>query len=497
MSRVDVELGVKNAGFRTGLAQAEAAVGGLEKKWSGLMKFGALGFSAGAAVAGLKSIADEFDRINDLSVQLGQTPETIQRLGNVSKLAGTDIELMAKALAQAYRLLSDTKNTAAIEAAASLSIETGKFLSLNAEGRLALLSDAYKNAADKGKAFSDLTVLLGKATKELIPALDLGGDQIDSLASSISVLSDQSVKDIAEMNDTFDTFFTNLKVWTAQGITGLGHFAAGVTDDIIGLDALLAAKAERDSAAKTAALVARSKKAASAARRQAAIDAPTGAEAFGLRVEALQPLWDAINKTKEGLALGDSPLADQLAAAEAQLKALKDGFLDLEAGDARTKATAEILALTKEEYDLRKKIAEQDAAAVQATNEARADAIKQESAARDNWTAQALAEVEAINTRIAAVQGSVNLGSLRAIGGGSNNVNLDAESGLTAKLSKQADDARATYADLRKSSEALAASVATLGQNNGQLRKSSEALDSASKNLGKSIIIPAAQFRGT
>lgn len=473
MPRVDVELGVKNAGFRTGIAQASAAVEGLEKKWGNLMKFGALGFSAAGAVAGLKSIAEEFGRIDDLANQLGQTPETIQRLGNVSKLAGTDIELMAKALTQAYRLLSDTKNTGAIEAAASLGIETGKFLSLNAEGRLALLSDAYKNAADKGKAFSDLTVLLGKATKELIPALDLGGDQIDSLASSISVLSDQAVRDIAEMTDAFDSLFANFKVWTVQG----AYAWRQLWDDVTFGTAIEEAENALESFSKSQALV-RNSKAARAASRQAAIDAfkadPGGAKAFGLRQEALQPLRDAIAKTQASLALSDSPLADQLAAAVAQLDALKAGFLDL-AEDDREKSQAEILALTKQEYDLRKKIAEQDAEAAQAVIDARAEALKQESAARENWTAQALAEVEAVNSRIAAVQGSVGLGSLRSIGGGSANINLDAETSLTAKLSKQADDARASYAQLRKSSEALAA---------------------AADDLGKKIVIPSAQFRG-
>ena len=56
---------------------------------------------------------DELDRVGDLAAQLNELPETIQRIGAMGKLSGSDVETVVKAMNKLNKELATAKGQAA------------------------------------------------------------------------------------------------------------------------------------------------------------------------------------------------------------------------------------------------------------------------------------------------------------------------------------------------------------------------------------------------
>lgn len=182
-----------------------------QKSFSAAAKSFAGIFAGAVAIRGLNNMRNELDRIGKLSSQLNISAEAIQRIGFVARQNGGDMELYAKALNQAASTLGDPNNKLAAEAAAALNIEIDKFLRADAEKRLQMLADAFANMGDRTRAQAELSKILGRTvTREMIPALQQGGDAVRELANSISVMSNDAIKDVQKMNDEFDRISTTI-----------------------------------------------------------------------------------------------------------------------------------------------------------------------------------------------------------------------------------------------------------------------------------------------
>lgn len=478
MSRVDVTLAVKNARFRTGMAQASQAVEGFEKRWSKIMSFGAGAFTGAAAIAGLNAIAEKYDRIGKLAVRLRQTPEDIQRLGFVAGQTGSDLERVAKALDMADRKLGDIKNNRlAGEGADFLGINPREFLNADVLTKLALLADAFENAGDKSAASAALYQILGRNLSELKPTLDMGGEGIRELGNSISVLAADAVADIEAMNDAWDKFKHNLTTEATSGVMGIIEMldvAADAAIDLLAGAPLGTTTRDRQlERGHGGRLTSNAERSLDRARSQRGTPGSRENDDFLARAEAMGPLFDAIAKAEEGLRAADAPLADQLAAASAELQSIRDGFAGLGESE-RTAAQERALELVKVEYELTKKVGEERTKAAEEAAAAAADAAAKEREAM--ISAEAARRAAALDTaraarddllaRLDSVQGSIGLGSLARFGGGfgSDKVNLDAEASATKDIAKALVGQNATVARLEKAVVVLAAATGKLDE---------------------------------
>src|SRR5687768_10495326 len=119
MAAPKVVLGWDNSQLHAGAAKAQGIVSGFAARTKATLGKaltsdvgGALGsFSAAlGSLAGLKSVIDGFDRLNDLSVQLDTSVESLQRLGGMAKLSGSDVETLVKGVSKLTRSLADAEN---------------------------------------------------------------------------------------------------------------------------------------------------------------------------------------------------------------------------------------------------------------------------------------------------------------------------------------------------------------------------------------------------
>ena len=185
-------------------------------------------FAAVGAVAGLKAIGDEFDRIAKLSVQLNTSPESLQRIGLQAELAGAGVETVSKALLKFNRNLRDSSDPKVAEALAQLQINASQFLALNAEDQVVELARAFQEAEKRGEGTNAIFALLGKSSDELLPLLRSNVEALDDL-SSTEVISQQQIADIEAFNDSITALLQQVKAGVARGFVEVGEGIATIT----------------------------------------------------------------------------------------------------------------------------------------------------------------------------------------------------------------------------------------------------------------------------
>ena len=144
-----------------------------------------VGLSLGALVAGLKSVIDYADKLNDLSKSTGIAVETLGGLGYAAKTAGVDLETVAKGTQNLARAMAD--------AAGGNAQLTDLFQRMGVQikdttGALRPLDDVLFDVASKFQSYADgpekaalATELFRKGGQALIPLLDEGGEKLRAL----------------------------------------------------------------------------------------------------------------------------------------------------------------------------------------------------------------------------------------------------------------------------------------------------------------------------
>lgn len=178
--------------------------------------------AGGAVVAGIRSIANEFDRIGKLGKRFDVAPESLQRLGVAAQLAGSDLETVARGMNAMTRATDEASQGIETysDAFARLNIDIEAFSALNADQRMLALSKAVSEATDAQQANADVMQIMGsRAGAELIPMLK----DYEGLAKSISQTSVVSKEDIAAIeafNDAITRLTNSLKVLGGKALGG-------------------------------------------------------------------------------------------------------------------------------------------------------------------------------------------------------------------------------------------------------------------------------------
>lgn len=224
-----IELGWNNGKLQAGAAGAAAIVDKASRQMKGALSSigsgagNALGITPflgiagaiGGAVIAVKSLAQEYDHVWDLSQRLNESPESIQRIGMQAKLSGSDVDTAAKAIQKMNLELRKGADSEGAKALKAMGVNAADLIKLSPEKQIAALAAAFQNAQASGVGFVEINTLLGKKFNELLPLLRSSVEELDTF-SKMNVVSNEDVARIAAGADAFDLMFHNIKVGAAM-----------------------------------------------------------------------------------------------------------------------------------------------------------------------------------------------------------------------------------------------------------------------------------------
>ena len=179
------------------------------------------GLGLGAAATGARQLFAEFGRIQDLSERFNTSAESIQRLANAARLGGTDIESIATALTKAGMAATDviTGNETMAQTFERAGINARTFLDANMDQKLIMIAEACQRAnGDAVKVNSIIEILGTKGGANLIPLISKV-DELRSNMQAAAVATDETVRRLAEADDTLQKLGNNLKIYTGTFIS--------------------------------------------------------------------------------------------------------------------------------------------------------------------------------------------------------------------------------------------------------------------------------------
>lgn len=218
---LDVTVGVKNAGFRTGLEQMR----GQARQFAGSLK----GMLAGAfSVTAIVAFADRMREIRNQALRLGTSAESVQRIGKAAKSADVDFEALAKSLNKVT--LEAAKAARGDKAAGNiferLHMDGAKFVMLPMEQKLIALSAAFERSRGSGDATAAMLELLGERGTEIIPLLAQGPKALAEGMKNAQVQSNATVRELANFSKQVEKIESQTKRWLGSFIGGLSQAAA-------------------------------------------------------------------------------------------------------------------------------------------------------------------------------------------------------------------------------------------------------------------------------
>jgi|DEB0MinimDraft_6_1074348.scaffolds.fasta_scaffold04219_3 hypothetical protein len=212
------EMTFETSKLRRGLKQGEQMIKTSAGKMSSSLAAIGVGLGAGAGIAGLAGVADQFDRIGKLSTRFGIASESLQRMNLAAQLSGTNLETVARAM---NKLVLATNDGRFVEEFQRLGINLDEFRRLDAEQQFLAFADAMNALGDQNERTAITLKLLGERAGDLIPLLMSGSDGIEEMTDGLKTLSDQGVRDIERFNDSITKLKTNLAGVAAEQLEGL------------------------------------------------------------------------------------------------------------------------------------------------------------------------------------------------------------------------------------------------------------------------------------
>jgi hypothetical protein len=209
------QFGADTSPFRRGLNDMKSQTNALAGSLKGKI-FAALGFTA--IIAGFRRVFVEMDRVHKLGLRFNETAETIQKVGHVSEISGSNIEQVAKAMQTATRNAMEAENglKSYAEAFDALGINTAEFINMPMEDKILTLSKALEQVEGDGEKVALIMKTMGGRATELLPLLRMGSDELSDLFKEAPAASQRAVNSIATLNDAWTRLTTEIKVQMAE-----------------------------------------------------------------------------------------------------------------------------------------------------------------------------------------------------------------------------------------------------------------------------------------
>lgn len=151
----------------------------------------------GAAVLGLKSMAERFDQIEDTAGAMNASVEGVQRLQFIAAGTVTPFEQMSGGLIKIKRALFDVDSESKQRALARMGLDAQGFMALDADQAFIKLARGFQSAQDKGEGFSEMFELVKKSAPELMGALRISADDLERMGDK-AVISAATIRMFTE-----------------------------------------------------------------------------------------------------------------------------------------------------------------------------------------------------------------------------------------------------------------------------------------------------------
>jgi len=189
--------------FKRGLEEMRGEVKSFTGSAKGMLAsaFGVAGLTAWAS-----KMIGELSRVKDLSERLGIGSESLQKIGYVAKLAGSDLEGAGKAMTVLARSIASAElgNKGLGDSFERLGINIQAFKSLGPEDQLLELSRGFTNASDYGLALDDVMAILGKSGADILPLLKMGPEELAKALRNAKFASQGAVDAVDDLGDKLD-----------------------------------------------------------------------------------------------------------------------------------------------------------------------------------------------------------------------------------------------------------------------------------------------------
>jgi hypothetical protein len=219
--------------------RAEGIVGGslrnmgtAAKVVTGLFAGIAGGLTLGRVVAEFRELANQGDKLRDLSFATGATVEQLGFLDYAAKQAGTSVEQISTSVARFQKNLAEVAsgdNKRATEAIEALGLSADELRRRDLVGQLSAIGEALAGIEDPAQRARLGQDLLGRSFKDLAPLLlDTAGnfEQLANEYLSLRPLTAEQAKKFDELNDSIGRMD---RAWDGLATTLLGSVAPAFT----------------------------------------------------------------------------------------------------------------------------------------------------------------------------------------------------------------------------------------------------------------------------
>lgn len=203
--------------------QIESRTKEMGSKMSGAMREFTGILVGGMALAGLKTLMNDFDKVAKVATRFGASAEEIQRVSVAADLAGTSIDTVARVLTKMSVAASDaaTGNKAMAESFAKAGINADQFKNAGLDQQLIQLSEAFNRARGDADATNQIIELMGtRAASQMIPLID-NTAALRAEMEGVSVASDDVVRKIEAANDRMTRLGNDIKIVFANLLQSL------------------------------------------------------------------------------------------------------------------------------------------------------------------------------------------------------------------------------------------------------------------------------------
>ena len=202
-SSIKFNVSANTAQFQSGMKQVDAVAkstaAGVKQAFSGVQSM----LVGGAALAGLKTLMNDFDKVAKVATRFGASAEEIQRVSVAADLAGTNIDTVARVLTKMSVAASDASsgNENLAKAFERAGINAEQFKNSGLDQQLVQLSEAFNRARGDADATNQIIELMGtRAASQMIPLID-NTAALRQEMEGVSVASDEMVRKIEAAND--------------------------------------------------------------------------------------------------------------------------------------------------------------------------------------------------------------------------------------------------------------------------------------------------------
>lgn len=184
-----------------------------------------------------KSVADELDALNDVANRTGVGVEALQAYGVAAKLSGTDIETFAKSIQKLSVNIGNAVDEKTANKFTALGIAFEELKAASPTEQFEMVADAIAKIQDPAERAAAAVKVFGKGGIELGPLFAEGPGALAKMREEAvalgQVVTEDSIKSIAAMNDAFDKVWMTVKGLTGQIVGELAQPIADIAEDLL------------------------------------------------------------------------------------------------------------------------------------------------------------------------------------------------------------------------------------------------------------------------